>query len=115
MANKRDKDLLDELNCADACEAITAFCSLVDKMVHDIQQLELECISARYLLSQHMGKSEGELLRLDILENLGHRYNDDPAYELYRALVYDGGDPMNFCEYLTKVQEACNGKKPCWH
>ena len=115
MANKCDKDLLDELNCADECEAIVALCSLVDKMVHDIQQLELECISTRYLLSQHMGKSEGELLRLDILENLGHRYNDDPAYELYRALVYDGGDPMNFREYLTKVQEACNGKKPCWH
>ncbi|WP_405326533.1 hypothetical protein [Ruminobacter sp.] len=24
------KDLLDELNCADECEARTAFCSLVD-------------------------------------------------------------------------------------
>ena len=115
MDDKLNQDLLDELNCADNCEAITAFCSLVDKLIQDIQHLELECISTRYLLSQHMGKDEGELLRLDILENLGHRYSSDPAYTLYRTLVYDGGDPMDFREYLLKVQEACKGNWPCWH
>lgn len=115
MADIRDYDLLDELNCADSCEAVTAFCSLIDQLLKDIQHLELECISTRYLLSQYMGEGQGKLLRLDILENLGRRYGDDPAYVLYRNLMYDGGDPMEFRDYLVKVQEARKGNWPCWH
>lgn len=108
-------DLLDELDCSNSCEAVTAFCTLVDRMLKDIQHLELECISTRYLLSQHMDDEQGELLRADILENLGHRYFDDPAYKAYKALMYDDGDPMDFRDYLSKVRMASNGEWPCWH
>lgn len=115
MAESWEYDLLDEVNCADTCEAVIALCELVDEMVRDIQHLELECISTRYLLSQHMDEEQGELLRMDILENLGSCFSDNPAYTLYKDLIYNGGDPMGFREYLVKVQKACRGEYPCWH
>ena len=39
--------LLDEVNCADSCEAVTALCELIDELLKDIQHLEPEVISAR--------------------------------------------------------------------
>ena len=108
-------DLQDEVNCADSCEAVIALCELVDKLVADVGFLELECISTRYLLSQYMDAEEGELLRMDILSNLAPRHGGDPAYELFKAVMYGGGDPMEFRDYLVKVQEACKGNRPCLH
>ena len=70
MADNTIYDLLDEVNCADSCEAVTALCELIDELLKDIQHLELECISTRYLLSRHMDEEQGSLLRSDILENL---------------------------------------------
>ena len=80
MTDIRYEDLLDEVNCADSCEAIISFCELVDNLVKEIQHLELECISTRYLLSQHMDEESGKLLQMDILENLGRRFRDDPGW-----------------------------------
>ena len=114
MTDRRDYDLLDEVNCADACDAVIALCELADKLVEDIQHLELECISTRYLLSEHMYDEQGDLLRMDILENLGRRFSEDPAYVLYRNLIYNGGDPMEFRDYLVKVRDAREGRWPCW-
>ena len=45
MADNTIYDLLDEVNCADSCEAVTALCELIDELLKDIQHLELECIS----------------------------------------------------------------------
>lgn len=115
MADIRDYDLLDEMNCADSCEVVTALCELVDKLIEDVQFLELECISTRYLLSQHMDEEESELLRMDILSHLARRYAGEPAYELYKVIMYSGGDPMEFRNYLVKVHEARKGNWPCWH
>ena len=115
MADNTIYDLLDEVNCADSCEAVTSLCELIDELLKDIQHLELECISTRYMLSQHMDEDHGELLRSDILENLGRRYYNTPAYQLFTELQYDGGDPMEFRDYLVKVRKACKGEWPCWH
>ena len=115
MADFKDYDLLDEVNCADSCEAVLYLCELVDRLVRDVQVLELECISTRYLLSQHLPEEDGELLRMDILSNLAERHYGEPAYELYKAIMYSGGDPMEFHDYLVKVRNACNGDYPCWH
>ena len=52
---------------------------------------------------------------MDILSNLAARYSGNPAYELYKELMYSGGDPMEFRDYLVKVQKACKGEWPCWH
>lgn len=115
MADISRINLLDEMDCADSCDAVLALCELVDKLIADVQSLELECISTRYLLSEHMNKEEGELLRMDILSNLAARYSGNPAYELYKELMYSGGDPMEFRDYLVKVRKACKGEWPCWH
>ena len=114
MSDQLWYDLLDEVNCADTCEAVIALCGLIDKLLEDIRSLELECISTRYLLSRHMDEDEGELFRMDILSNLARRYDGDPAYDMYKAIMYIGGDPMEFRDYLVKVQMACNGKYPCF-
>ncbi|MCR5166519.1 MAG: hypothetical protein K6C13_04780 [Oscillospiraceae bacterium] len=106
-------DLLDEVNCADSCEAVIALCELIDKLVADVESLELECISTRYHLSQYLDETRAEALRMDILSNLAPRYSGEPAYELFKALMYNGGDPMEFHEHLVKVQRACNGDWPC--
>ena len=68
-----------------------------------------------HLLSRHIDEDQGSLLRSDILENLGRRHYGSPAYQLFKELQYDGGDPMEFRDYLVKVQKACKGEWPCWH
>ncbi len=115
MADNSFVDLLDEVNCADSCEAVLALCELVDKLVKDVQFLELECISTRHLLSGYLDKDQGDCLRMDILSNLARRHAGDPAYELYKNLTYDGGDPMDFRDYHVKVQKARKGDWPCLH
>ena len=115
MADIPFYDLLDEVDCSYRCEAVIALCELVDKLLADVQFLELECISTRYLLSQYMDDEHGELLRMDILSNLTASHAGEPAYELYKASMYSGGDPMEFHDYLVKVQEACKGNRPCFH
>ena len=62
-----------------------------------------------------LDEDQGSLLHSDILENLGHRHYGSPAYQLFKELQYNGGDPMEFREYLVKVQKACKGEWPCWH
>ncbi len=106
-------DLLDEVNCADTCEAVIALCELINKLVADVESLELECISTRHLLSQYLDKERGEALRMDILSNLTPRYSGEPAYELFKNIMYGGGDPLEFHEHLVKVRKACKGEWPC--
>ena len=115
MTDKTIYDLLDEINCADTCEAVLSLCELVDELIKDIQFLELECISTRYLLSQYMDEDEGKLLRMDILSHLARRHDGESAYELFKNIMYGGGDPMEFHDYLVKVRKARQGNWPCWH
>ena len=115
MADNTIYDLLDEVNCADSCKAVAALCALIDELLKDIQHLELECIGTRYLLSQHMDEEQGSLLRSDILENLGAGTMEARHISCFKELQYNGGDPMEFRDYLVKVQKACKGEWPCWH
>ena len=104
MDNNLNYNLLNEIDCADSCEAVIALCELMDKLVADIEFLELEVISIRYLLSQNMDEEEGELLRMDILSNLTASHSGKPAYELFKFIMYGGGDPREIREHLVKVQ-----------
>ena len=45
MADNTIYDLLDEVNCADSCEAVTALCELIDELLKDILHLELDALS----------------------------------------------------------------------
>ncbi len=53
-----------------------------------------------------MDEEQGSLLRSDILENLGRWYYDSPAYQLFKEFQYNGGDPIEFRDYLVKVQKS---------
>ena len=109
MTDIRNDDLLDEINCVDSCEAIISLCELVDNLVKEIQHLELECISTRYLLSQHMDEEPGKLLQMDILENLGRRFRDDPAYMLYRNVrTYGLHDVFFYYSYNLRTYTPCS-------
>ena len=41
MADNTIYDLLDEVNCADSCEAVTALCELIDELLKDISTVDL--------------------------------------------------------------------------
>ena len=92
--------------------ALSCFCRAACRrlVARHIQHLELECIGTRYLLSQHMDKEQGDLLCIDILENLGRRHYDSPTYQLFKEFQYSGGDPMEFRNYLIKVQKQRIGE-----
>ncbi len=65
--------------------------------------------------NKHLDKDRGEALRSDILSNLAPRYGGEPAYELFKTIMYSGGDPLEFHEHLVKVRSACKGEWPCLH
>lgn len=113
MKNYRDYEtLLNEVECADnACDAVMGFCKLVDDLISDIKLLQLECISTRYKLSTHMDPENGEMLRADILDYLGAGFwREDFAYDVYKELMYGGGDPMEFRQFQEKIARAKKGK-----
>lgn len=56
---------------------------LLDKMVMDIQHLELEVIRARYKLTDVLMPPYDEYLRSEIFSNMGTRYGGDPVYDQY--------------------------------
>ena len=47
--------------------------------------------------------------------NLGRRHYGSQVYQLFKELQYNGEDPMEFRDYLVKVQKACKGEWPCLH
>ena len=115
MADNTIYDLLDEVNCAGSCEAVTALCELIDELLKDIQHLELECISTRYLLSQHMDEDQGTFCAATSWKIWDADTNGSPAYQLFQELQYDGGDLMEFRDYTCQGTKACKGEWPCWH
>ena len=62
-----------------------------------------------------MDEYQGNLLRSDILKNQGRCHYDNLAYQLFKELQYDGGNPMEFSDCFVKVQKACKGEWSCWH
>lgn len=67
---------------------ITEIARLLDRMIMDIQHLELETVRARYKLSFHLDPPYDEYLRMEIFSSLGSRYGGDPVYDNY--LSYSG-------------------------
>ena len=109
MMNQNYVDLWDEYNCADSCDAVLQLCELIDKMVEDVQYLEEQCVGLRYELCKYLGSDHGEALKSDILSALARRYDGDPAYDLYKNLVHNGGDPMQFKSWIDRIKKASKG------
>lgn len=61
---------------------------LLDRMIMDIQHLELEVIRSRYKLSFFLVPPYDEYLRAEIFSGMGTRYGGDPVYDQY--LSYNG-------------------------
>lgn len=78
-------------------------CLLIDKLISDIKHLESEVVRTRLKLSKYLEHPYDELLRLDILSDLGGRYAKDPAYEAYINLLYNGQDPMDSDEWISHI------------
>lgn len=85
------------------------YCRLIEYLILDIKHLETEVVRNRYQLSQYLPPPHGELLRCDILSDLGGRYGGDPAYDSYVALFHDGHDPMDTDEWVHHIIQATKG------
>lgn len=59
-------------------------------------------------MSEHLDPIEAEALKLDILSDLGADYEGD-AYDLYKTVMYAGGDPLAFKEWLDSIQALAKG------
>ncbi len=103
-----------DYDCFENCKTIDNFCQLIDKLIHNQQYLELQCIGLRYELSKYLCAEHGEFLREDILSALGDRYDGESAYELYKNSLYRGQDPMSSIKWLREVEKACRGKGDTW-
>ncbi len=87
------------------------FCWLIDLLVKDIQHLESETVKTRYELSKHLIHPYDVYLRSDILSDLSVRYTDNPTYQFYIQLFYDGQDPMETDEFNNHIYRLSHGLK----
>ena len=68
---------------------------MIDALIEDIKHLESETVRTRYELSRHLNYPYDEYLRSDILSDLGRRYSDHPAYQVYICLLYTSPSPRD--------------------
>jgi len=90
--------------CNGSC--LSEFCQLIDELIKDIKHLESETVRTCYELSRHLESPYDEYLRSDILSDLGRRYNDHPAYQVYIQFLYNNQDPMEtdeWCEHICRL------------
>ena len=84
---------------------------LLDRMVMDIQHLELEVIRARYKLSLFLDPPYNGYLRTEIFSSLGTRYGGDPVYDQYLSYCglkeYD--DAIDTPFHLNRKQRLAAG------
>ena len=83
---------------------------LIEAMLADIQHLESEVVRTRYELSRHLSERERNLLRSDILSNLGGRYAGDPAYDAFVQKWCGGSDPMDSDEWVDHMWSLAHGE-----
>lgn len=84
---------------------------LLDRMVMDIQHLELEVIRTRYKLSLNLKHPYGEYLRAEIFSGLGSRYGGNPVYDRYLNYLgldeYD--DAIDTTFHVKRMQRLACG------
>lgn len=104
-----DYNTWDECPEIDGCGLIHSFLELVDLMVRDIQHLKAEAIRARYELSKEYDPEQKWITTVDILSDLDMPHYDNPAYQEYIRIYYDGGDPMSFKEFVESMVRLSKG------
>lgn len=104
-----DYNAWDECPEIDGCGLIHSFLELVDLMVRDIQHLKAEAIRARHELSKEYDPEQKWITTVDILSDLDMPHYDNPAYQGYIRIYYDGGDPMSFKEFVESMVRLSKG------
>jgi hypothetical protein len=84
---------------------------LVKALIADIQHLESEVVHMRYELSSYLPEKERNLLRSDILANLGGRYAGSPAYDVFVREWCNGTDPMDSDEWVEHIWRLAHGEE----
>ena len=90
---------------------LTDYFSLIDALITDIQHLESEVVCTRYELSRYLPEKESNLLRSDILANLGGRYAGDPAYDAFVHEWCGSTDPMDSDEWVEHIWRLAHGEE----
>lgn len=84
---------------------------LLDRIIMDIQHLELEVVRARYKLSFFLVPPYDEYLRMEIFSSMGTRYGGDPVYDEY--LSYRGlgeyDDAIDTPFHVKRMQRLATG------
>jgi len=71
---------------------IGAVSRLLDRMVMDIQHLEIELVRTRYRLSFFLENPYDEYMRMELFSGMGGRYGGDPVYDRYLRYRGFSGD-----------------------
>lgn len=71
---------------------IVAVSRLLDRMVMDIQHLEVELVRTRYRLSFFLESPYDEYMRMELFSGMGGRYGGDPVYDRYLRYRGFSGD-----------------------
>ena len=100
----------DECSDCDDCELIRNFLLLVDAMMHDIKHLRAEVVRTRYILSEQSSYPLADGLKGDILSDISVFYDDNPAFQEYMRIMYDGGNPLDFDDYVKSIKNIAEGK-----
>ena len=90
---------------------IADYFRLIEALIADIQHLESEVVRTRYELSRHLSEKERNLLRSDILSNLGGRYAGNPAYDAFVQEWCGGNDPMDSDEWVEHIWRLAHGEE----
>ena len=100
----------DECPEADRCELIQEFCLLVDDMIRDIKHLKAEIVRTRYELSEQPTYPYRDALKSDILSDMSCVYDDSVAYKEFMRIMYDGGNPLDFNDFIQALYDISRGK-----
>jgi hypothetical protein len=90
---------------------IADYFRLIEALIADIQHLESEVVRTRYELSRRLTEKERNLLRSDILSNLGGRYAGDSAYDAFVQKWCGGRDPMDSDEWVEHIWRLAHGEE----
>ena len=97
--------------CPDVCcnNCVVGSYDLIDSLVNDIQLLASEVVRLRYMLSFHLPKHIGKMVRVEICSDLHGVYYEYPIYQDYISFYHNGEDPFDsdkYCNHLLKLSEG---------
>lgn len=107
---------LPEMSACSGCPSadgfdIGAVSRLLDRMVMDIQHLEVELVRARYRLSFFLESPYDEYMRMELFSGMGGRYGGDPVYDRYLRYrgIYGDEDAIDTSFHVARMLRLADG------